>query len=61
MITIDEKKYTEEDLSEAQIAQVKRIDALRNELDHLSLQAQEINVLINAYAGAIKEGFEEEE
>jgi len=60
MITIDEKKYTEEDLSEAQIAQVKRIDALRNELDHLSLQAQEINVLINAYAGAIKEGFEEE-
>lgn len=61
MITIDEKKYTEDDLSEAQIAQVKRIDALRNELDHLSLQAQEINVLINAYASAIKEGFEEEE
>jgi hypothetical protein len=61
MITIDDKKYTEEDLSEAQIAQVKRIDALRNELDHLSLQAQEINVLINAYASAIKEGFEEEE
>ena len=54
-------KYTEDDLSEAQIAQVKRIDALRNELDHLSLQAQEINVLINAYASAIKEGFEEEE
>jgi len=61
MITIDDKKYTEEDLSDAQIAQVKRIDALRNELDHLSLQAQEINVLINAYASAIKEGFEEEE
>ena len=61
MITIDEKTYTEEDLSEAQIAQVQRVNILKAELNQLEMQAQEINVLISAYANAIKESLAEEE
>ena len=61
MITIDDKTYTEDDLNEAQVAQVQRINVLRGELNQLEMQAQEINVLINAYAGSIKESLSEEE
>lgn len=61
MITIDEKTYTEEDLNEAQIAQVQRVNILKAELNQLEMQAQEINVLISAYANAIKESLTEEE
>ena len=61
MITIDEKTYTEEDLNEAQIAQVQRVNILKAELNQLEMQAQEINVLISAYANAIKESLAEEE
>jgi len=60
MITIDDKTYTEDDLSEAQVAQVQRINVLRGELNQLEMQAQEINVLINAYANSIKESISEE-
>lgn len=61
MITIDDKTYTEEDLDEAQIVQVQRINSLRLDLAELEMRAQEINVLISAYANTIKEGLSEEE
>jgi peptidoglycan hydrolase CwlO-like protein len=59
MITIDDKTYTEDDLNEAQIVQVQRIESLRGQLNQLDMQAQELNVLINAYANSIKESLEE--
>lgn len=61
MITIDEKTYTEDDLNATQIAQVERINVLREQLNQLEMQAQELNVLISAYANSIKESLSEEE
>lgn len=61
MITIDDKTYTEEDLDDAQIVQVERVNALQAELNHLQMRAQELNILISAYANSIKESLEEEE
>ena len=61
MITIDDKTYTEDDLNAAQIAQVERINVLRGQLNQLEMQAQELNVLISAYANSIKESLSEEE
>ena len=61
MITIDDKTYTKEDLDDAQILQVERVNALQIELNNLQMRAQELNILISAYANAIKEGFTEEE
>ena len=61
MITIDDKTYTEEDLSEEQVVLVKRVNELRNELGQYEMRAQELNVLISAYANSIKEGLSEEE
>jgi hypothetical protein len=34
MITIDDKTYTKEDLDDAQIVQVERVNALQAELNH---------------------------
>jgi hypothetical protein len=59
MITIDDKTYTEDDLNEAQIVKVQRIESLRGQLNQLDMQAQELTVLINAYANSIKESLEE--
>ena len=61
MITIDDKTYTEEDLDEAQIVQVQRVNALQAELNQLQMRSQELNILISAYANTIKEGLSEEE
>jgi|14_taG_2_1085336.scaffolds.fasta_scaffold79955_2 hypothetical protein len=61
MITIDDKTYTEDDLNDVQISQVQRIDVLRGELNQLEMRTQELNVIINAYANAIKESLSEEE
>jgi hypothetical protein len=61
MITIDDKTYTEEDLTEEQVVLVKRVNELRNELGQYEMRAQELNVLISAYANTIKEGLSEEE
>jgi hypothetical protein len=61
MITIDDKTYTEEDLDDAQVVQVERVNALQAELNHLQMRAQELNILISAYANSIKEGLSEEE
>ena len=60
MITIDDKTYTEEDLGDAQLVQVERVNALQAELNHLQMRAQELNILISAYANSIKESLEEE-
>jgi uncharacterized protein YlxW (UPF0749 family) len=60
MITIDDKTYTEEDLDDAQLVQVERVNALQAELNHLQMRAQELNILISAYANSIKESLEEE-
>jgi hypothetical protein len=61
MITIDDKTYTEEDLDDAQVVQVERVNALQAELNHLQMRAQELNILISAYANSIKESLSEEE
>lgn len=55
MITIDDKTYTEEDLSATQVAQVQRIESLRIDLAELEMRAQEINVLLSAYANSLNE------
>lgn len=54
MITIDNKEYTKEDLSEQQLAQVQRIQQLRGELGGLEMRASEIQVLIDVYADTLK-------
>jgi hypothetical protein len=54
MITIDNKEYTKEDLSEQQLAQVQRIQQLRGELGGLEMRASEIQVLIDVYANELK-------
>lgn len=64
MITIDDKTYTEEDLSEAQVAQVQRMNSLRLDLAELEMRTQELNVLLSAYANSLQESLkvpEEEE
>ena len=61
MITIDDKTYTEEDLDDSQIVLVQRVNALQAELGQYEMRAQELNVLISAYANSIKEGLSEEE
>lgn len=61
MITIDDKTYTEDDLNDVQISQVQRVDVLRGELNQLEMRTQELNVIISAYANAIKESLSEEE
>ena len=59
MITIDEVTYTEDDLSEIAQMHVKRVNALRSEAGELQMLLEEKNVLISAYANAIKESMKE--
>ena len=61
MITIDDKTYTKEDLSAAQVAQVQRLESLRIDLAEMEMRAKEINVLISAYAGSLKDSLTEAE
>ena len=53
MITIDDVRYTEDDLSEISQTQVKRINAIRSEASELQMLLDEKEVLISAYANAI--------
>jgi len=55
MITIDEVTYTEDDLNEVAQIHVKRINDLREESAQLGMMLEEKNVLISAYANAIRE------
>jgi hypothetical protein len=55
MITIDDVTYTEDDLNEVAQIHVKRINDLREESAQLGMMLEEKNVLISAYANAIRE------
>lgn len=61
MITIDDVTYAEDDLSEVAQIHVKRVNALRNEACELQMLMEEKNVLISAYANAIRESLKEVE
>ena len=58
MITIDDVTYKEENLTPEAKANVKRISELRQELVAHNTRAAELNVLISAYANAIKSSIE---
>ena len=61
MITIDDVTYTEDDLNEVAQIHVKRINDLREESSQLGMMLEEKNVLISAYANAIRESLKEVE
>ena len=61
MITIDDVRYTEDDLSEIAQTQVKRINAIRSEASELQMLLDEKEVLISAYANAISKSVKEVE
>lgn len=63
MITINDVTYTEEQIKEKPQAEmfVARINQLREQLMQLEMSANELNVIINAYAGSISEIMEAEE
>ena len=58
MITIDDVTYKEENLTPEAKANVKRISELRQELVAHNTRAAELNILISAYANAIKSSIE---
>jgi peptidoglycan hydrolase CwlO-like protein len=59
MITIDDIEYTEDDLNDVSKAHVNRINELRGQATQLQMQVEELNVLISAYASAIRESVQE--
>tara|TARA_R110000796_G_scaffold161648_1_gene278420 strand:- start:158 stop:358 length:201 start_codon:yes stop_codon:yes gene_type:complete len=61
MITIDDVTYTEDDLCEVAQMHVKRVNDLREESSTLQMMLEEKNVLISAYANAIRESLKEVE
>ena len=61
MLTIDDVTYTEDDLSEVAQMHVKRVNDLREESAQLGMMLEEKNVLISAYANAIRESLKEVE
>jgi len=61
MITINEITYTEDDLSDISKLHVTRINELRGQATQLQMQIEEMNVLISAYANAIRESVKEVE
>ena len=61
MITIDGKEYTKDDLNATAQTHVERVNELRTEVVNLQMMLEEKNVLISAYANAIKESVKEVE
>ena len=55
MITIDDIEYKEDDLSDISKVHVERINELRKESAQIQMMLDEKNVLISAYANAIKQ------
>jgi len=55
MITIDDVTYTEDELGDVAKVQVERITQLKEELGQLQMRCDEVNVVITAYANAIRE------
>jgi len=60
MITIDDKTYKKDDLSPEQIAYAERVKVINEKITELNMQLNELNVIVSAYANAIKESFSEE-
>ncbi len=60
MITIDDKTYEKDDLSPEQIAYAERVKVINEKITELNMQLNELNVIVSAYANAIKESFSEE-
>jgi hypothetical protein len=60
MITIDDKTYEKDDLSPEQIAYAERVKVIDEKITELNMQLNELNVIVSAYANAIKESFSEE-
>ena len=61
MITINDVTYTEDDLSDISKIHVTRINELRGQATQLQMQIEEMNVLISAYANAIRESVQKVE
>ena len=58
MITINDVTYEEADLTPEAIANVASVNELRKELNAHQMRSAELNVLISAYANAIKASVE---
>jgi len=58
MITINDVTYEESDLTPEAIANVARVNELRSERNAHQIRTAELDVLISAYANAIKDSVE---
>ena len=61
MITIDDKQYTEEDLTPEQISEVNYMISLQNELESLRRRYQDIEIALKTRQQAFLEGFKKPE
>ena len=55
MITIDDKQYTEEDLTPEQISEVNYMISLQNEVDTLSRRIQDLQFVLRGRQNALVE------
>jgi hypothetical protein len=60
MITIDDKTYNSDELSPAQQASVQRVLNLQSQVSDLTVQINELNLLVSAYYSALKGSLIEE-
>jgi hypothetical protein len=60
MITIDDKTYNSDELSPAQQASVQRVLNLQSQVSDLTVQINELNLLVSAYYSALKGSLNEE-
>lgn len=60
MITIDDKTYDSDELSAAQQASVQRLLNLQSQVSDLTVQINELNLLVSAYHSALKDSLNEE-
>ena len=58
MITINDVTYEESDLTAEAVANVARVNELRSERNAHQVRTAELDVLISAYANAIKNSVE---
>lgn len=61
MITIDDKQYTEEDLTPEQISEVNYMISLQNELEGLKRRFDDLQFVLQARQQAFLNAFKEEE
>jgi len=55
VITIDDKQYTEEDLTPEQISEVNYMISLQNEVDSLSRRVQDLQFVLRGRQNALVE------